>query len=62
MFHFLADNYSKNNGWSWQGALFGLALLAILVVVIAAVRGRRSSRTAARKANTGSRKDRTKVE
>ena len=37
MLYILADNYSKQDGWSWQGALFGIGLLLVVAVVIKVV-------------------------
>ena len=35
--YILADNYSRQDGWSWQGTLFGIGLLLVAGVVIKAV-------------------------
>ena len=37
MLYILADNYSKQDGWSWQGILFGLGLLVVAAVAYKAI-------------------------
>ena len=38
MLYILADNYSKQNGWSWQGALLGAVVLAAVVITVVMIR------------------------